>query len=200
MIYEIGKNCHLLHSFVGTYPDEFLNLMRGEHGRDPDFEKFMTFYTGGNSVGELEKNLGLDVREVMCCASKTDPAVTYHRPYGLILSGDVKVMFDNDSGIIMLPDGTYPSESHYDFSHEVNLDTLMTKWYDDFSKSSNFIWNEVVLRRGSKISGAYHDPSFDPESLKYAGDCTFKEQEYAKFLEKVEQLRLDLLEVNSKFK
>lgn len=200
MIYKLGKNCHLLHSFVGTHPEEFLQLMRREHGRDPDFEKFMTFYRSGNSVGELEKSLGLDVREVMCCASKTNPAVTYHRPYGLILFGDVKVMFDNDSGIIMLPDGTYPSEPHYDFAHEVDLQTLMNKWYDHFSESSNFIWNEVILRRGSKVIGAFHDTSFDPESLRSAGDCTFKEQEYAKFLEKVKRLGLDLLQVNAKFK
>lgn len=200
MEYELGKNCYLFHSFVGTYPDEFLKLMGYEHGRDLDFEKFMTFYMGGNSVGELEKNLGLDVREVMCCASKTNPAVAYHRPYGLILSGEVKVMFDNDSGIIMLPDGTYPSEPSYDDAHEVDLQTLMTTWYDGFSKSSNFIWNEVILRKNSKVVGAFHDPSFNPDSLENAYQCTFRNQEYAKFLEKVNHLGLDLLEINAKFK
>ena len=193
MVYELGKNCNLFHSFVGTYPDEFLRFMSHEHARDPDFEKFMTFYCGGNSVGELEKSLGLDVREVMCCASKTNPAVTYHRPYGLILSGEVKVMFDNDSGIIMLPDGTYPSESYYDFTNEVDLQTLMTTWYDRFQKSSNFIWNEVILRKNSKVIGAFHDPSFNPDSLKGAYQCTFKDQEYSRFLEKVDHLGLDLL-------
>ena len=76
----------------------------------------------------------------------------------------------------------------------------MTKWYYKFSKSSKFIWNEVVLRKGSKVVGAFHDPSFDPESLRYAEDCTFKEQEYLRFLEKVKQLGLDLFEVNARFK
>ena len=200
MEYELGKNCHLFHSFVGFYSDQFLKLMSHEHGRDSDFEKFMVFYMGGNSVGELEKSLDLDVIEVMCCASKIDPAAVYHRPYGLILSGEVKIMFDNDSGIIMSPDGTYPSESHYDFAHKVDLQTLMTEWYDRFSKSFNFIWNEVILRKNSKVVGAFHDPSFNPESLKYAGQCTFKDQEYSKFLEKINQLGLDLLEINAKFK
>ena len=200
MVYELGRNCHLFHSFVGNYPDEFIKLMRGKHARDPDSEKFMTFYMGGNSVGELEKSLGLDVREVMCCASKTNPAVTYHRPYGLILSGEVKVMFDNDSGIIMLPDGTYPSESYYDFAHEVDLQTLMTTWYDLFLKSPIFSWNEVILRKNSKVVGAFHDTSFNPDSLKGAYQCTFESQEYSKFLEKINHLGLDLLEINAKFK
>ncbi len=200
MKYEIGVNCHLLHSFVGAYPDNFMNLMRRIHGRNPDIEKFMTFYRAGNSVGDLERSLGLDVREVMCCVSKIDPAVAYHRPYGLILSGEVKMMFDNDSGIMMLPDGTYPCESGHDFAHEADLQTLMTTWYDGFSKSPYFIWNEVILKRNSKIVGAFHDSSFDPESLRYAGDCAFKEQEYPRFLDKVKQLQLSLLDVSARFK
>ncbi|MBI2124253.1 hypothetical protein HYT92_00520 [Candidatus Pacearchaeota archaeon] len=200
MKYELEKNCYLFHSFVGDYPVEFMRLVRHKLNRNIDSEKFMTFYNGGNSVGELEKSLGLDVREVMCCASKISPAVIYHRPYGLILSGEVKVMFDNDSGVVMLPDGTYDSEPHFDFTHKADLQTLMTKWYDEFKKSPVFTWNEVILKRNSKIIGAFHDPSFNPESLMFAYLCTFKEQEYAKFLEKVKKLGLGLLEINAKFK
>jgi len=200
MEYELGKNCHLFHSFIGDYQPDLIRLLMNEHGRNPNYEKFLTFYNGGNSVEELEKSLGLDVREIMCCASKTEPAVFYHRPYGLILSGEAKVMFDNDSGLMMLPDGTYPTEPFFDFTHKVDLQTLMTTWYDQFLESPGLAWNEVVLKKGSKIVGAFYDPSFDPSWMACAGYCTFKEQEYSKFLEKVKNLGLDLLEIKSKVK
>ncbi|MBT3397733.1 hypothetical protein HOA55_02895 [archaeon] len=195
MEYELGRNCHLFHSLMGNHPNEFSRLMRQKHGRDPDSEKFINFYRSGNSVEELEESLGLDVREIMCCISKTDPAVFYHRPYGLILSGEVKVMFDNDSGLSMMPDGTYPHESKYDFVRESDLQTLMTSWYSKFPESGQFIWNEAVLGKNSKIVGAFHDPSFDPNSMRCAGSCTLKEQEYPKFLEKVKRVGLRLREI-----
>ncbi len=197
MSYEIGKDCHLLHSFIGYYTDEFFRVM-GE--RDPDHEKFMTFYHSEDDVSELEKRLGLDVREIICCVSKPDPAVVYHRPYGLILSGKIKAMFDNDSATSMLPDGTYNGLRPADFTNETDLQTLMTTWYDKFEEARAFTWNEAILRKGSKIVGAFHDPAFDPGRMQFAGMCTYKEQEYLKFLEKIDRLGLNLLEINAKFK
>ena len=199
MKYEIGKNCHLFHSLVGTYPREFLKLMN-RHERDPHPEKFMAFLNGGKSVGELEKSLGLDIREVMCCASKQNPALTYHKPFGLILSGEIKVIFDNDSGVTMSEDGTYPSEAYYNSAHKVDLQTIMTTWYDRFLKSHDFILNEAILKRNSRIIGAFHDPSFDGERLKWSYDCTLKDKEYQRFIERVKQLNMNLVEVTAKFK
>lgn len=198
MTYNFGKNCHLFHSLNGYYPNTFMKLMR-EQGRDPDPEKFITFYMGGNSIAELEKNMGLDIREIICCASKIKPAVTFHRPYGLILSGDIKAMFDNDSGIIMSPNGTYLLEDHYNFAHKTDLQTLMTEWYDKFSQSSTFMFNEVILKKGSKIVGAFHDSSINPEK-RYTGYSTFEKQEYSLFLEKIDKLGLELVQINAKFK
>jgi hypothetical protein len=98
----------------------------------------------------------------------------------------------------MLSDGSYPHESRYDFVNETDLQTLMTSWYAQFPESKQFIWNEVILGKNSKIIGAFHDPSFDPKSMRFAGNCTFKEKEYPRFLEKVNQLGLDLLEITVK--
>ena len=75
----------------------------------------------------------------------------------------------------------------------------MTTFYKRFEKSQTRIWNEAVLKKGSKIIGAFHDPSFDPEHMRFMGDCTYKNKEYGKFLEKVKQLDLPLMEVNAKF-
>ena len=177
---------------------EFRKLMFAQ-GRQPNAEKFLTFFNGKDSVGELEKSLGLDIREVMCCASKASPAVVYHRPYGLILEGETKVMFNDDSGVFMLPDGTY-TQSPLGFTKEIDLQTLMTEWYNRFERSPNFVFNEAVLKKGAKIVGAFHDPSFDPESLMYVSQCSFGVQEPAAFLEKVERLSLDLVTIDAKFK
>ena len=199
MIPQIGKDYYLFHSLIGSYKSEFTNMMRNK-GRDVDSEKFFNFYYGGKSVNEIEKSMGLDFREVICCASKKNPAVVYHRPYGLILSGDVSAIFDNDSGISMSSKGTYPSEQHYKFANEITIENLMNRWYYNFEKSSNFTWNEVILKPGSQIIGAFHYPSFDAKILNHAYLCTFKDKEYEKFLEKVDELNLDLIEINPKFK
>ncbi|MBT4377069.1 hypothetical protein HOD29_06870 [archaeon] len=200
MEYKLGKNCYLFHSMIGTYGSEFTTSMR-RRGRDVDSEKFFNFYHGGDSVGEVEKMMGLDVRDIMCCASKKNPAVVYHRSFGLILSGEIKSMFDNDSGLVMFEDGAYATEPYYkNFTKKTNLQTLMTTWYDKFSKSTTFNWNEVILNPGSKIVGAFHDPSFDPKKLNHAYQCTYGEQEYFKFLEKADRLGLNLVEINAKFR
>jgi hypothetical protein len=197
----ISGEHYLLHSFIGAYPQTMIDLMR-RNNRTIDHEKFISFYAGGNTVEELEKNLGLDIREIMCCASKKDPAATYHRPYGLILSGTIRTVFDNDSGTIIMPDGTYNIDHHYKFAHETNINNILNDWYNKFSnpETKHFYWNEVILNKGSKIVGAFHDKSFDPTQMKNAYQCTFKEKEYEKFLEKTSKLQLKLIEINAKYK
>lgn len=199
--YELGKDYYFFHSFVENQADVFRRLMYNA-GRDPDGEKFYNFYHSGDSVQEVEKSLGLDIREIMCCVSKVDPAVVYHRPFGLILSGKPKVFFDNDSGNVMLPDGTYNSKPYYSSTtKQVSLDTLLTSWYDTFSKrNGRSRWNEAILNKGSKIIGAFHDPNYDFEMMSFAYGSTFQEKEYCKFLEKIDQLCLNLIEINAKHK
>ncbi len=197
MEYTQGKDYYLLYSLVGNYDKEFIDLMQ-KNNRHVDYEKFVNFYISGRNREKTEKGLGLDINEIMCCISKKDPAVIYHIPYGLILSGEIKTIFDNDSGLRRLENGTYPTEPYYNFTNKVSLENIMTTWYDHFEKSSTLNWNEAILKKGAKIIGAFHDPSFNSKILRN-NKALFKDSEYQRFIEKIIELKLDLIEIKAKY-
>ncbi len=196
----LGENCFLLHTLVGSYPSNFTSLMY-VHKRNYDYAKFPHFaHFAGNTLEEVEKGMGLDLREIICCASKKSPAVTYHKSFGLILSGDIKKVYDGDSALCMNENGEYPLELPYGNTKETTLEHLMGSWYEDFKKTDYFHWNEVILNKGAHIVGAFHDPRYKPSftRIDYRQDET-QEKVYEKFLKKVDMLGLDLLEIEAKF-
>jgi len=87
--------------------------------------------------------MGLDIREVMCCVSKINPAVTYHNPFGLILTGKIKCVFDGDSGLIMNADGTYTLKNHYKSANKTNIKRIMNWGYKNFENSKKFDWMKL---------------------------------------------------------
>ncbi len=200
MKYELSKNSFLFYTLLGSNSGSFSALMHANKREKFDMEKFFNFYHyGGNTISETESALGLDIREVMTCASKLSPAVTYHRNYGLILSGTVKAIFDGDTGLVMTGEGEYPLQQHYKTANQVDLQTLMTTWYAEFEKATNFIWNEVILEKGSKIVGAFHDLNKKPTSTFIGYHETYsQDKQYCLFMEKVSSLGLEIVEINSK--
>lgn len=59
--------------------------------------------------------------------------------------------------------------------------------------------DEVILKKGSKIIGAFHDPNMRKNFIG-SGSITYREKEYSMFLEKIKKLGLDLIEINARFK
>ncbi len=192
-----NKPYYLLHTLVG-YRGDALGPIFYDHNREwPPLRKMDVFLEAEPETPEgVTEAFGLDIREVMCTVSRRRPAVTYHSPYGLVLEGEVKACFDNDTGKSLQEDGTY-SDNAFDFTHESTPEQLMGKWYKGFTRSSHFTWNEAILAKGSKVAGAFHDPRAKTMGLSVS-DCRYPKVEYGQFLDKVQRCGLELLEITAK--
>ncbi|MDB5175871.1 MAG: hypothetical protein JWM81_729 [Candidatus Saccharibacteria bacterium] len=149
-----------------------------------------------NPQGVTESML-LSRREVMTTVSKTNPAVTYHRPYGLILDGEIKECFDNDSGKVLQSDGTYNSHV-FDFTNPIEPDGLLGPWYDEYTSARSLLWNEAVLKKGSKVIGAFRDPRLDTTHQAITGRGE-SPSEYDLFMDKVQKCGLGVLDITARF-
>lgn len=187
----------LLYTLYGWNAEAFPKIMR-RAGRDfGGAWKINTFLRAPESPEGIEQALGLDLREVFCTVSRFDPAVTYHRPYGLVLTGQVRGYYDDDTGKVLQEDGEY-SGGKYDFASEITKDELMNGWYEKFQRTERFIWNEAILAKGARVIAAFYDPKADAtlESYDYS---PFGCRERELFLEKAKKSGLSLVQIAAKF-
>jgi hypothetical protein len=144
----------------------------------------------------ITEALQLDSREVMCTVSAPAPAVTYHSPFGLIFEGEVRACFDNDTGAVLQSDGTY-NDHVFELTNPSTPEELMGDWYKNFIRRSDFFhWNEVILAKGSRVVGAFHDPRIERMDAHISA-CANPMEEYRRFMEKVQNCGLGLLDIIS---
>ncbi|EKD93948.1 MAG: hypothetical protein ACD_28C00020G0010 [uncultured bacterium] len=193
---------HLLYTFTGAYPDEHFRVLQKERGRWDDrwnYFKVRNFLGGPDSRGEMEEYLGLPHREIICTLSKTRNAVSYHLPYGLVLSGEVRICFNGDSGLHLSAQGNYEGQP-FEFTREVTVPDLAHAYAEKYRETVKaFTWDEVVLKPGSSIVGAFHDPIVSQIQYRQ-GVLQAPEHEYSEFMEKCKKLGLPILEVEAKYK
>ncbi len=188
---------YFFRTLIGTNPEVFYDIMkRSGRGRIGPWQ-IENFLDAPDSLEGINLALGLDLREVMCTVSKRSPAVTYHRPFGLILEGNIKSFYDNDSGKRLLENGMY-NNFIFDFTREVGLNYLLTQWYLTFENAQRFIWNEGILEKGSRVIGAFFDPNIDQKKMDYRYS-PYAEPEFDSFIKKAKSSGLELLEISAKF-
>src|SRR5437763_1587257 len=118
---------YLFHTLFGKH-DRTHHRVLSLHGRNCDeIFKIDSFLNAPNPPEVIAFSLGLNIREVICTISQLSPAVTYHRPYGLILHGEIRVSYDNDSGLLLQENGEYKGEP-FSFVNETTPDELLGKW------------------------------------------------------------------------
>ncbi len=188
------KPYYYLHTMVDTNAAVFSSIM-GQHGRErPPIKKLDVFLSASDETPDgVSRAMGFDVREVLCTISKSNPAVTYHKPYGLVLDGVMKSCFDGDTGKVLKSDGEY-DDHLFDFTNETTADHILGEWYDDYELKNRFTWNEALLAKGARVVGAFHDPRI--ETMRQIGGT---KEEYRQFIDKVGRCGLDLFQVTTKF-
>jgi hypothetical protein len=193
---------HFFHTLIGQYPEEHFSLLRQKNGvRNVHWDhlKIKNFLKVPDDRKKMEEHMGLPYREIMCTFSKTRNAVTYHLPFGLILSGEVRASFNNDSGLGLSEKGQYDG-TPFSFTSEVTLQQLAAAYKEKYQEAvRSFQWDEVVLKPGSHIVGAFHDPNLS-QDRKRQGRYDAPEHEYEDFLNKCRRLGLPILEVEAKWK
>lgn len=194
---EKDQSGHLFYTLFGPHAYAFPKIMR-KAGRDPDFWKIDSFLSAPDSGEGINRNLGLDLREIICTVSKTSPAVTYHRSFGLVIEGEVKAYFDNDTGKVLQEDGRY-NDYLFEFTHQTTRQFLLGPWYEQFTGGNYFIWNEAILDKGSRVIGAFYDPQIDRDLMKF-DYSHYQEREFDLFFDKAQKIGLPLIPISAKFK
>jgi hypothetical protein len=193
---------YFLHTLVGARSRELGRMMiSAGRSEQPLHHKVDLFLNASPETPEgVNLALGLDLREVMCTVSKRSPAVHYHDNYGLVMEGNVKACFDNDSGCDLQEDGTY-SAPFFDFANSSSPEALMGDWYDEYeARKGSITWNEVILEKGSRVAGVFFDsdkPPLFPDYPKVTGRT--EGEEYDLFLEKARRCGLAVLHIQAKF-
>lgn len=194
-----SKPYYFLHTLIGSHDKSFYRQMSARPNRPEHYKIFSFLNATPETPDGISYSMGLDLREVMCTVSKRVPAVSYHNNYGLILDGIVKKCFDNDSGCAVQEDGTY-NNFCFDFTNKSTPDALVGEWYDNWLARDRPIWNEVVLAKGSRVIGAFHDPNRPPRfpDIRDESGLAYGEK-YDKFIDKVRRCGLALIEFESRF-
>lgn len=192
---------YFLHTLIGTHSREFGRIMLAAGRSDfPELYKIESFLNSEDDTPQgVADYMGLDLREIMCTVSRPSPSVNYHRRYGLVLDGNVRVCYDNDSGAGLQEDGTY-NDHMFEFTSETTPDELMGEWYDEYKKAVKFTWNEVVLEKGAEVIGVFYDPK---KTLRFPESRTesrrTQQEEFELFLDKAERCGLPVLHIDAKF-
>lgn len=159
--------------------------------------KIDLFFHAEDSSEGIAKALGLDLREVMTTVTRTDPAFTYHSSFGLVLDGEIKACFDYDTGKLLLENGEY-NDHLFSFTHQTTPEELAGRWYEERKTWEAFTWNEAILAKGSRVTGAFYDPRCSTDSISPLMSEN-KIIEFKKFLDKVNRAKLPLLEIRAKY-
>lgn len=198
---ENNGEFYFLHTLTGEYTSRHFDILMAHFGEwDKGWSHWKTenFIEGPDTAEGMALHMGLAFREVMCTLSRVRNAVSYHLPYGLILEGEVARCFDDDSGLYLGADGVYEGDV-LAATTEVSLANLAANYDKSFgSRVSKRKWNEVVLKKGAKIVGAFHDPGMSPLWHKQSGDLA-PEDEYRQVMKKCRALGLKVLEIEAKW-
>jgi len=181
-----GREMFLFHTLLGNFPRHLISYLR-RLGINTEYKKLDNFLYGAGDIASVENRLGLAHREIMCTLSTKETAVYYHAPFGLIIDGEVRICYDNDSGLQYNEHGEYTG-APFHFTHETGIQAIADN-YDKIHPVNVFKWTEVILRPGARIIGAFIDK-------ERALLCSQEEEENVKrFLDRSNHLNLPLLEV-----
>lgn len=193
-----GESYFLLHTLTGRYDHAHYKCLSrnpalagvdlfGESGVKMD-----VFLNGPNDIAAIEERLGFKDREVMCTISSVRLASAYRMLIGLVLSGEVRVCYDNDSGLYLDGDtGIYTGEL-LDIAKESSLSELVEMYSERFAGRRG-IWGEVILKPPITIQG-FFCVSADDKLLNGEPPAFKKERQV--FVEKCRELRLPMLEIS----
>ena len=186
-----GRPLYLLHTLLKSFPPELTRYLTGlGHVIIP--RKTDNVLRGGDSIADIEVALALAHREIICTLSRApDDAIYYHAEYGLVLDGEVRTCYDNDSGWTYADNGRYERPPLRPYANEITLEALADN-YDKLHPHGATNWNEVILHPGARVVGAFVDRG------DYAYMLPDMKEALDLFLEKCEAVGLPILEVRSR--